>query len=410
MIGSMPLRPHAKSRLPDELVSTLPRGATALVVEGVAGLISKGALGIGTMLPSERLLAEHFKVNRKAVSRALTLLIDNGVVKSIGPRARTVTPEAVEMLAGSRNRETKAPPLAFMQKCMVVLTPEPMESRGGFILAVSSGVVAGVRKAGFDAIYVHPNKIASGLIDPSVTELLRANPAGVLLPDFGGNVMSRELLACCRQFNIPVVTGGGSPEYADCDRVLSDHEAGAYAVTKWLIAKGRRRILQCAPYADQYWFAGRRKGYERAINEAGLELLPVEPIPPRIIGNVDPSESDLADVARHMSGYLVHHLMSTTPVDAIVAHSDGPAHQLIAGCQWLGKQVHRDVTVVGYDNYWADMPERMRRPPAVAATVDKQNFEAGLEMVKLLLQRMNGELPGEPQVRVIEPKLVVVER
>ena len=277
------------------------------------------------------------------------------------------------------------------------------------MLAISSGVVAGVRKAGFDAIYIHPNKIANGVIDPSLTELLRTNPAGVLLPDFVGNVVSRELLACCRQLGIPMVAYGGSPEYAGYDRVLSDHEAGAYTVTKWLIGKGRRRILQTAPSTDLYWFPARRKGFERAITEAGLELLPVEPVPSRIVGNVNWSAAEMADVARHMAGYLVHYLSSEKPIDAIVATSDGPAHQLIAGCQWLGKTPHDQVTVVGYDNYWADLPDCMRGPPTVAATIDKQNFEAGVEMVRLLMQRVHQELPPEPQIRVIEPKLIVVE-
>ena len=118
-----------KDRPPERLLPSLARGATAVVVEGVAELIAQGELEIGTMLPSERLLAAHFKVNRKAVRRALGLLINNGVVKDMGLRARTVTPAAVEMLAGSRRREADTAKPTFMRKCMVVLTPEPNEDR-----------------------------------------------------------------------------------------------------------------------------------------------------------------------------------------------------------------------------------------------------------------------------------------
>jgi DNA-binding LacI/PurR family transcriptional regulator len=39
-------------------------------------------------------------------------------------------------------------------------------------------------------------------------------------------------------------------------------------------------------------------------------------------------------------------------------------------------------------------------------TVDKQNWFMGQEMVRLMRQRISGNLPSEPQRRIIRPKLV----
>jgi DNA-binding LacI/PurR family transcriptional regulator len=397
--------PPAKSS-----VEPLKRSSSAAVVEGVADLIAQGALGTGSVLPSERSLAAHFKVNRKAVRRALMLLAENGVLQSHGLRARTIAPAALEILAIDRAKQTGVKTSAFMQHCMVVLTPHVHEDRRGFIAAISNGVFAGIRQAGFDLIQVHPNKLANGVIDASVTELLDSRPAGVLLPEIFGPVVSKELMSLCRELGIPAVVYGGHAGSAQHDRILSDHDAGAYALTKWLIGQGRKRILQISPVAETYWFGGRRSGYERAVREAGLELLAPLPIPSR---NVDRSEWTVeyfSDAVRHSAGYLFPFLHSPHPVDAIMALSDSSGHQVIGACEYLGKRAHKDVTVVGYDNNWADGPDLGHIPVSVAATVEKQNFESGIEMVRLMRERLEGKLPSAPQTRVMTPQLVVVQQ
>ena len=43
------------------------------------------------------------------------------------------------------------------------------------------------------------------------------------------------------------------------------------------------------------------------------------------------------------------------------------------------------------------------------ATVDKRNHECGRQMIRLLLERIEGRLPPEPQCRVVEPELIVTD-
>ena len=378
-----------------------------MVVDGVRDLIVDGTLGSGSVIPSERSLAAHFKVNRKAVRRALMLLAENGVVQAHGSRARTVSPTAVQRLLPQQVPTVRS---ALLQQCMLVLSPPVHDDRRGFMSAIINGLAAGIREAGYDTINVHPNKIADSSIDPSVIDLLRASPAGLLLPEFSPHApVPARLLSLCAEFGVPVVLYGSLPELAQYDRVVSDHDSGSYQLAKWLTARGCKRILQIAPTVPSYWFNARRTGFERAIHESQLELLAPEKIVTRSIDKSEWTEDYFHEATRHTAGYLVPFLLGPNPVDAIVAMTDSGAHQIIAACEFLGKCPQKDVTIVGYDNYWAYAPDSKAIGYSVAATIDKLNYECGMEMVKLLLQRINGELPATPQTRVIPPELIVVE-
>jgi DNA-binding LacI/PurR family transcriptional regulator len=394
-----PLRVQISDALPFQ-------SASAVVVEGLRGLIVDGTLGTGSVIPSERSLAAHFKVTRKAVRRALTLLTENGVVQSHGSRARTVSPTASRTLSPARAIPRRS---AVLQHCMIVLAPPVHDDRRGFMTAIISGVSAGIRQAGFDAINIHPNKIADDLIDPSVVDLLRLSPAGLLIPEFRNQAISAKLSAVCVEHGVPVVAYGSLPELQRFDRVVSDHESGSYQLTRWLASRSRKRILQIGTSVPNHWFAARRAGFERAIREANLELLPPEPIITRLMDLSGWTEAYFHEATRHTAGYLFPFVLGPNPVDAIVAITDSGAHQSIAACEFLGKTPQKDVFVVGYDNNWANSPDAQSVGHPVIATIDKLNYECGMEMVKLLLQRINGELPPEPQTRVVQPQLIIIE-
>lgn len=66
-----------------------------------------------------------------------------------------------------------------------------------------------------------------------------------------------------------------------------------------------------------------------------------------------------------------------------------------------------DVDIVGYDNYWAECEERAVESAFPLATVDKCNPELGGELVHLLMERIEGQLPDEAQCRMVTPRLVV---
>jgi DNA-binding LacI/PurR family transcriptional regulator len=90
--------------------------------------------------------------------------------------------------------------------------------------------------------------------------------------------------------------------------------------------------------------------------------------------------------------------------------SDREVFTVAAALRSLGVEPGRDARIVGYDNYWSDCIERSWEPFEPDATVDKLNRRTGADMVELLLERAAGQLPPEPQLRVVAPRLIVNTR
>ncbi len=71
---------------------------------------------------------------------------------------------------------------------------------------------------------------------------------------------------------IPVVAVDRRALLTPVDTVLLDHEASAYALVKHLLEFGHRRIGAIVPAAVSTSGIERRRGYERALEEAGMPV------------------------------------------------------------------------------------------------------------------------------------------
>jgi DNA-binding LacI/PurR family transcriptional regulator len=247
------------------------------------------------------------------------------------------------------------------------------------------------------------------LVDEATAcELLHNRPRGVIVGEAAYlSAQTVSLIKRLRDGGLPIVVHGDGPELQNFDRVASDHMSGADKLTRWLISRGRRRILLYCISDKQVsaWARMRAQGYRHAMEEAGLE--PIEaviPPPPRSDG----SRRAFMETARFVGGHLLEYL-AAEPVDAMLCPSDGGVYRVAAACRLAGMAPGTDVLVVGYDNYWRDCPERRYEETIPAATVDKLNDIVGREMVRLLLNRIDGGLPAEPQRRIIEPKMIVCD-
>jgi DNA-binding LacI/PurR family transcriptional regulator len=190
------------------------------------------------------------------------------------------------------------------------------------------------------------------------------------------------------------------------DRVVPDHDAGAYELTQWLLSRGKRHIRQYWTFASQpEWALARTRGYRRAMQEAGLQPL-------EAIVSIDATYAEDPQIAfkarsEAAAGALVPFVLGSKPTDAIMVVSDGSTASVISAIRLLGKKPNADVDVVGYDNYWQQASGRAYEPVGPIATVDKNNMEAGRELASLLLARRAGSLPAEPQIRLVKPTLRV---
>ncbi len=389
------------------IINNSPR---ARAIRHIQEWITDGRLAAGSRLPSEMRLATKLNVSRTTVRLALEDLEKQGMIYSHS-RRRIVN-------------GTIKPQKTFLSDAIALIMESPAQHEFSekmhniwHINFIHAGAVHAVRMAGFDALTVHPKRIAGDLLH----RLIMERPGGAIVlcgvvQDQSGEHIGRAF----REGNIPFVIYGDmglardNPHFAaEIDSVASDHEAGAYALTKWLLSQGRKRILRfwqlpiSGPSEVQPWLGHRNAGYERAMREAGLEPLPAVEIFDPGYHNFDNTEEEFKLQSRLMAGYLVEHLHGPRAVDAIMAPSDAIIGHLCAALRVHRKQPNRDVLLVGYDNMWDDMETRQWEPMGPVATVDKKNLAVGAELMALLKQRMDGELFEKGQRRLVSPELII---
>src|SRR5690606_563687 len=113
---------------------------------------------------------------------------------------------------------------------------------------------------------------------------------------------------------------------------------GAKALTQWLLARGRRRILRVwLSEHERHWLSRRSRGYCDAVQEAGVEALPELRIPgadrlgASMFSNpLDTQKRIWADQIRRIAGYLIEWFGTADPArrpDAIMCKTDGHAVQ-----------------------------------------------------------------------------------
>ena len=373
----------------------------ARAMVGLRDLMTTGVLRPGDALPAERDLCHQLGVSLTTLHRATKALEVEGLIRSAGGRTRLVA-------------DRPSGQMKLLQDTIVVLAPSrrppPSHHMSGWMEYVTVGAFDAIEAAGFHALAFHSDRSApedlQGLID--------ARPLGAIIPEVvGRNTPVIELVERFKTAGIGVTVFDDSPEFANVDRVVSDQVEGTAQLTAWMIAQGRRRILQILPGGrHDYWLDMRRQGYERSMREAGLEPLPaVMQLP------FDSSEPEDPEVRKTLlrakiaydTGCLMPYLTGDDTVDAILLPSDGHAATVAGALRNFGKQPNRDVLLGGYDNFWSDCWEQKYVPICPAATIDRQNPAMGQELVTLLLDRLQGRLPAKPQRRAVSPKLVIAD-
>ena len=363
------------------------------VVEWVHRAIAAGELRNGGALPSERALASSLDVSRNTVRAALDDLVDAKVL--LPPdrsRLRRVRPapdsrgrslpwcDAVGLLSNAPLPDPNHPGLDTMEAAYIkaCLAHEVEEHRYPLLTLQSSQILG---SAGLD-------KPPSGLMGLLIVEEAEED---------------RALVALLKRWReeLPIVVRSYDPAFAGFDRVLSDHAGGSYELTRWLLGRGRKRILRLwtVPRAHA-WLDLRNRGHEKAMEEAGLPILPpvVPGVPiPRIRPHVDRDRFN--DGARIMAGFLAEYVTGDDPIDAIMLPSDGHAHQAAAALRMLHLRPNEDVVLVGYDNNTGRIPERVYEPVGPAATIEKFNENVASEMIGLLKERF--ERGGQEEARLV---------
>lgn len=250
-----------------------------------------------------------------------------------------------------------------------------------FFLAIVGSIADALTDRGYDMLL---SRVDAEHLDTAAQLYNSGKAIGVVVI---GQWRHHEQLQEMAARKVPLVVWGGQlPQQQYCT-VGGDNVGGGLQATRHLLQHHRRRILFLGD-AQLPEVLLRRQGYLQALAEAGIAAEPrLElPVPFEIIS------------ARAALDRLC---ASRVKFDGVVACSDLLALQAVQAVRAAGRQVPRDVAVVGYD----DMPLATWSDPPLT-TVHQPVALAGAEIVEALLALLRGERPSS---RILPVHLVVRE-
>ncbi len=264
-----------------------------------------------------------------------------------------------------------------------------LSRRGRHVSLINAGSLS---KKDFDALFASP-------------------PAGlVATSSVNGDETSMRALERCREAGIPAVAYGNAPELRGYDRVYSDHRAGSRDLVRWLAAHGRRRIVPFFPFEPtHFWEQERLEGYAEAMREEGLEPAKPAVFATQQLFGIRTADTPLLRTALATSALLALKRRDGCLPDALLCREDFTAKAALSAIRDLGLVPNRDILVAGYDNMARAPDPADSFPLRPAVTVDKHNERSAEDIAELLLSRIGGTLPPEPQARIHKHEVVELE-
>lgn len=313
-------------------------------------------------------VARRARVSLATVSRAMT------GQTTVGAEARARIFRAAEELGFDLGGTRRSRIIAFLLSNRAVLHP--------FHSAVLVGAEAYCAEHDYALLFLpFAYPLHDKTEDLAVPEILlrRRTVSGVIVA--GTN--SPALLAALDRREVPWVAlgnnlveeRGAAAEAPPRDgAVYFDDVGGAFQLTRHLQSLGHRRI-GFAGNIHWPWYARRRRGYERAMREAGME----------------PLSGDLNSREGEEMGYLAAKMMfaGTAAPSAIFAGDDSAARGVYLAARDSGLVIPEDLAVAGFN----DSLEATSLHPALT-TVRVFMDEVGKQMAEMLLRRI--ARPGEP--------------
>jgi LacI family transcriptional regulator len=186
--------------------------------------------------------------------------------------------------------------------------------------------------------------------------------------------------------NFPFVAFGRTDSQVDYPYIDEDGEAGTYELVTHLIGLGHSCIAYIAAPQDLMFGYFRHKGYQRALDDAGLTY--------------DPQLVHTADLTRRGGEAAAAQLLQGSPrPTAIVAANDLIALGALNVLHDQGLTPGRDMSIAGFDDI----------PPAEIVSLTTLNqpiYEIGHELSHMLMSLVKGEALTQRQV-LLMPELIV---
>ncbi|WCP69537.1 LacI family DNA-binding transcriptional regulator [Vibrio tubiashii] len=308
-------------------------------------------------------LAEHLGLSKSTVSRALNGYTD------VNPETRQKVLAAAQEIGYRPNPTAKRLASGKSRNVGIIL---PSNSRM-FVSPAFSKVLAGasalLAKHDYQLIVttisewqdeakVYADFIESGLIDGLFIVRTRSDD---------------ERIAMLKERGFPYICHGFDDGFEPNCFVDVDNEQAFYQMTKRQIEQGHQRIAFLDAPIELTLSKSRKRGYQKAIEEAGLK------IDPRLLLNGELNEEAAIRMAKEVLS------LADRPT-AILCADDTMALGTIAGCEELGYQPGKDIAIAGYGDY-----EHSRYSKPSITTLRYDTHGVGEEMAKLMLNKLENK-------------------
>jgi LacI family transcriptional regulator len=194
-----------------------------------------------------------------------------------------------------------------------------------------------------------------------------------------------------KQVARPFLVVGPFVDY-DVDCVVNDEEEGVAEIIRWFVRNGHKRIawVSGTPYrVDEV----RLKGYKKVLGDNNLEI-----------------SDDLIHISTEYwgaeAGYLgtKRLLRKHSDFTAIFADADYTAIGVYRALFEAGLRVPDDVSVIGYGNTKSCLH---MEPPL--SSVEQAPGQLGLEIAKLMIRRLQGDVSDFPKQVLVPTSLIIRE-
>jgi len=356
------------------------------LLEQLHRLILSGEWAPGSRLPSEAELQRQLKISRSTIRQAL----NNAEVQGL-----------IERVPGKGTFVARSPTGVQGSHLIGYITCDSFRYFQGQLV---SGAESIVRAREYRVVFCNSNRDVdeeNRLLEQLVLE---DKVEGILIWPVLYDDPSRRLFRLAHQGLVPLVLVDRTFDGLTCDYVTSDNYGGARAAVEHLVELGHRRIVFLSrPILQLLTIAGRLRGYQDAVRDAGLTLLD-----PWLVG-VAGQEMEIifalhsySEVASQEVEQIVQYLQAPQRPTAIFAMNDMMAMQAVKAASLAGLRVPEDLSLVGFDDEGIvttllDVP---------LTTVAQDGFAMGKRAAELLIERIEG-YDGSARQEVLRTELRV---
>lgn len=338
--------------------------------------ISSGVYKENEKIPSESELCRMFDSSRITVRKALDELVTMGVL---------YRQQGIGTFVNSREKE-KVP--EETKKVLLVLPNYPELFSAGIVSALLMGIEKGLQQTEYSLVTLMEPRNEEDNVK-FIQNIRAMAPEGIIYSFY----FNKNLMSELKNLNVPLVFLDSEPKDNVFDVVTGEDMESAYRVTNLLIMEGNEKIGFYSPWNDDFSTCLLRcKGVKSALEDSKLpwkgswfKLQDVNPEFHEAITKFD------------MISDIIEFLQQNQELEALIVMNDTVAFAAYKAASELKIEIPEKLKLVSYGNYnWSSFP-------LIGLTTYEQHFSKyGKEAVKLLLQRMKGELPLIQQRRIVK--------